>query len=82
MNEINLSAIKNFMTLHCLSEQEMAAKMGISHSYLFRVLQGTRNPGRKFIEGMLNAGMKVNDIFLTKPFPKGNRGHKPTGTCG
>lgn len=81
MNEINLPAIKEFMILNKLSEQEMAVKMGISHSYLFRVLQGTRKPGRKFIQGMLNAGMKVDDIFLTNSFPKGNTPPMPTGTC-
>lgn len=82
MNEINLPAIKEFMILNQLSEQEMAVKMGISHSYLFRVLQGTRKPGRKFIQGMLSAGMKIEDIFLTNSLPKGNAPPMPTGTCG
>lgn len=81
MNKINLKAVKIYMNDNNLSEQEMSLKMGISRSYLFRVLRGTRHAGGKFISGLIDAGMKLEDIFLPEPFPKG-KDNQPTGTCG
>lgn len=81
MNRIDLIAIEIYMKNNNLSEQDMAVKMGISYSYLFRVLRGTRCAGGKFISGLIDAGMKLEDIFLQEPFPKG-KGDQSTHTCG
>ena len=47
------------------SLRKAAAAMGISHSYLSKVLAGRREPGRKFIDGILAAhkGIKFEEIF-------------------
>lgn len=47
------------------SLREAAKAMGISHSYLSKVLAGKREPGKKFIDGMLAAfkGIKFEEIF-------------------
>jgi len=47
------------------SLRKAAAAMGISHSYLSKVLTGRREPGRKFIDGILAAhkGIKFEEIF-------------------
>lgn len=48
------------------SLRKAAAAMGISHSYLSKVLAGRREPGRKFIDGILAAhkGIKFEEIFF------------------
>lgn len=80
MSGVNLSSIDKFMEASNLTEQQMALKMGISHSYLFRVLRGTRKAGGKFISGLIDAGMKPEQIFLPETFPNGNAGLSSTGT--
>lgn len=69
---INLENIQKFMKENNYTEHSLAEAMGISHSYLFRVLRGARQPGRKFIEGLIQAGMSPEEIFLHKALPKGN----------
>lgn len=80
MDKVNLTSVENFMSINNLTEREMAVKMGISHSYLFRVLRGNRKAGGKFISGLIIAGMKPEQIFLPSSFPKGKSDIKPTGT--
>jgi len=73
MAGINLERIKAFMTYNGWSEYELAKRMGVSYSYVNRVLSGKRTPGRKFIVGLINAGMKPEAIFiLPKALPSGN----------
>mgnify|MGYP000846986782 CR=1 FL=1 len=81
MQLINLDNVKEFMDERDMSEQEFAKIMGITRSYLFRVLRGDRQPGRKFIEGLFRAGMVVDDIFLTSPLPKGNTSNDDSKTA-
>lgn len=47
------------------SLRRAARAMGISHSYLSKVLSGKREPGRKFIDGILaaNKNVKFEEIF-------------------
>jgi|LSQX01.2.fsa_nt_gb transcriptional regulator with XRE-family HTH domain len=71
MTTINLKNVKTFMGRESYSEIELSKAMGISYSYLFRVLRGDRKPGAKFIEGLLKAGMEPNEIFLPSPLPNG-----------
>ncbi len=70
---INLKNVKMFMKKEKYSETELSKVMGISYSYLFRVLRGDRKPGAKFIEGLIKAGMEPNDIFLPSSLPNGKQ---------
>ncbi len=47
------------------SLRKAAKDMGINHSYLSKVLTGKREPGKKFIDGMLAAfrDVKFEEIF-------------------
>lgn len=47
------------------SLRKAARDMGINHSYLSKVLNGKREPGKKFIDGMLVTfkGIKFEEIF-------------------
>jgi len=47
------------------SLRKAAREMGIDHSYLSKVLSGQREPGKKFIEGVLATfkGVKFEEIF-------------------
>lgn len=74
MQLVNIKKVESFMAKKRMNEPEFANAMGITYSYLFRVLRGKRQPGRKFIEGLFNAGMRAEDIFLPQPLPKGNTG--------
>lgn len=62
---INLKNIEDFMLRNGLSERQLARSMGVSHSYVFRVLRGDRQAGGKFIGGLVKAGMPPQDIFFT-----------------
>ncbi|MFZ5645310.1 MAG: helix-turn-helix domain-containing protein [Bacillota bacterium] len=48
------------------SLREASKAMGISHSYLSKILAGKREPGKKFIDGILVAlkGVKFEEIFV------------------
>ncbi len=70
---VNLQRVREFMEEKGYSEYHLAKEMGISYSYLFRVLRGTRHPGSKFIKGLLIAGMSPDDIFLNQPLTSGNK---------
>jgi len=50
------------------SLRKAAKAMGISHSYLSKVLTGKREPGRKFIDGMLVVfkEIKFEELFIKK----------------
>ncbi len=87
----NLENVLRFMKENNYTEQSLSKAMGISYSYLFRVLRSKRQPGRKFFEGLMHVGMPPEEFFLQKSFPKGNtKGSSPipdltslaTGTLG
>ena len=58
-----------------LNERELAIKMGVNYTTVYRVLKGDRNPGSKFVNGLLNAceDLKFNEIFLINSLPDGKR---------
>jgi transcriptional regulator with XRE-family HTH domain len=74
MAAVNIDNVKAFMEKKNLTGQKMASSMNISYSYLFRVLNGDREAGGKFIQGLINAGMSPKDIFVVKVLPKVNTG--------
>lgn len=71
---VNLDKVRLFMKNKNYSEPTMADKMGITYSYFFRVMRGDRQPGGKFISGLLSAGLTPEEIFLPQVLPKGKTG--------
>lgn len=68
--------LKNYLSDKNISEADFAKEIGVAHSTVNRVLNGKRNPGGKFISGVLS---KYNDLSFEKVFifqvdlPKGNK---------
>lgn len=67
--------LQNYLSQNKLSEKEFAEIIGVAHSTVNRVLSGKRNPGSKFIAGVL---LNFNDLSFDQVFsyvvelPKGN----------
>jgi len=72
MATINLEQVRLFMQEKGYSEVELAKAMGVTYSYVFRVMRGKRQPGGKFIEGLISAGMLPENIFMPLSLPHGN----------
>lgn len=72
MNIVNLDYLKNYMQKNNLSEYEFAKQIGVSYPMVNRVFRGKRNPGAKFIAGLIQLGLDKDKIFLPKPLPDGN----------
>ncbi|WP_055108942.1 helix-turn-helix domain-containing protein [Paenibacillus ihumii] len=73
--EINLKNIEAYMQSKGWDESELAEKIGVSRTQVYRVLRGQRSPGNEFIAGLLNAcrEMGLNDLFIFEdPLPLGN----------
>lgn len=66
--ELFLQALEESKSGNKLNMSAIAEQMGINRSYLFKVLTGKQNPGRKFIEGALKVckGYSMNDLFTLK----------------
>ncbi|MBS3937831.1 MAG: helix-turn-helix transcriptional regulator [Peptococcaceae bacterium] len=74
MVEVNIERVQRFRESNGLSEGQLALRMGVARSYVFRVFRGSRKPGGKFIQGLVQAGMDPADIFLPSTLPVGNKG--------
>ncbi|WP_445487312.1 helix-turn-helix domain-containing protein [Niallia sp. 03133] len=67
--------LRTFIKENNLSESQFADVIGVAHSTVNRILNGKRNPGSKFIAGVLK---NFNDLNFDKVFyyemdlPKGN----------
>lgn len=68
--------LKDYLLDNKLSEREFAEIIGVAHSTVNRVLSGKRNPGSKFIAGVL---VNFKDLSFEQVFsymdglPKGNK---------
>lgn len=62
---LDTEKVSNLIAGEYPSLRRAARDMGISHSYLSKVLTGKREPGRKFIGGMLAVfkEVKFEEIF-------------------
>lgn len=59
-----------------LTESEFAKIIGVAHSTVNRVMNGKRNPGGKFITGVLSnfEDLKFEQVFTyINELPKGNK---------
>lgn len=72
---INLERLKKYMEVNNISEPQFAKLINVDYSTVYRVLRGQRKPGAKFIAGLLNGNIKLNndEFFLTRPLPSGNK---------
>ena len=59
---INMNNIKDFIESYG-NISDLAKRSGLNRSYIYRILNGEQEPGMKFIQGMVNAGMRKQDIF-------------------
>lgn len=71
---IDLEKVRVFIQERKCTEQDFATAMGISYSYLYRVLRGERQGGVKFIAGLIKAGMNPKEIFAASALTIGNGG--------
>lgn len=71
---LNLEYLKEVMDAHMLSEVQLAKAIGVDYTTVYRVFRGDRNPGSKFIAGLVNSGLDIDleKIFLIEPLPGGN----------
>lgn len=62
---LDIKKVSDLIAREYPSLRRAARDMGISHSYLSKVLNGKREPGRKFIDGMLAVfkEIKFEEIF-------------------
>lgn len=62
---LDIEKVSGLIAREYPSLRRAARDMGINHSYLSKVLTGKREPGKKFIDGILIAfkGIKYEEIF-------------------
>lgn len=72
-NIINLDYLKKYMAEKGISEVKLAELIGVDYTTVYRVFKGDRNPGTKFIAGLIKSGLDIEKIFLNNPLPDGNR---------
>lgn len=56
-----------------ISEVKLAKLIGVNYTTVYRVFKGDRNPGAKFITGLLKSGLDIDfdKIFLNTSLPGG-----------
>jgi transcriptional regulator with XRE-family HTH domain len=67
--------LRKYLVENKLSESQFAETIGVAHSTVNRVLNGKRNPGSKFIAGVLKnfKDLSFDTVFSYEySLPKGN----------
>lgn len=74
-NIINLDYLRKYMEKKGISEVKLAELIGVDYTTVYRVFKGDRNPGTKFIAGLIKSGLDIDfeKIFLNNPLPDGNK---------
>ncbi|MGN7479007.1 helix-turn-helix transcriptional regulator [Solibacillus silvestris] len=73
---LDSNILRNYLKINGISEAEFAKNIGVAHSTVNRVLNGKRNPGGKFISGVLTEykDLSFNEVFIfDTDLPKGNK---------
>lgn len=73
---LDSGVLRNYLKENDITEAEFAKKIGVAHSTVNRVLNGKRNPGGKFISGVLMEykDLTFNEVFIFEvDLPKGNK---------
>ncbi len=60
---VNLAAVREFVEAYN-NTADLARESGLNRTYIYRVLNGERKPGMKFVNGMMAVGMTKEDLFL------------------
>lgn len=74
--KVRTEFLSNYLVENDLSEREFAKAIGVSHSTVNRVINGKRNPGSKFIAGVLRnfPDLAFEQVFsFDMELPKGNK---------
>lgn len=78
MSELNIGALKFFLAQHGYTEAQFAKKIGVTRSFVNRVLNGDRKPGFKFITGFCQAfpDYPIDAFFIPTLSPNGDTKNK------
>ena len=69
---LNREKLMEYMEENNLSQRDLAEVIGVDYTTIFRVLKGQRNPGVRFVTGILeNTDLKFEDIFFISNLPEG-----------
>lgn len=74
--KVKVDFLNEYLKNNNLSESEFAKTIGVAHSTVNRVINGKRNPGGKFITGVLSnySDLKFEQVFTYMfELPKGNK---------
>ena len=74
MLRLNREALEALTRAEGLSHAALARRLGISRSYLFRLLRGERRPGIKFLYGLRTAFPQYSPDFFVVPDRREGRG--------
>lgn len=73
---VNSEFLLRYLKENELSESQFAERIGVAHSTVNRILNGKRNPGSKFIAGVLKnfSDLNFEQVFsYNRHLPKGNK---------
>ena len=74
--KVRTDFLSDYLNFNGLSESDFAKTIGVAHSTVNRVLNGKRNPGGKFIAGVLDSypDLTFEQVFTySLDLPKGNK---------
>ncbi|MCM2983888.1 helix-turn-helix transcriptional regulator [Niallia circulans] len=65
---VDVEFLKMYLLENDLSESEFAEIIGVAHSTVNRIINKKRNPGSKFIAGVLKnfSDLKFDQVFIYK----------------
>ncbi|MEK4921987.1 helix-turn-helix transcriptional regulator [Cytobacillus sp. FSL R5-0569] len=75
---VKVNFLKKYLNDNNLSESKFAETIGVAHSTVNRIFNGKRNPGSKFIAGVLKnyTDLNFDSVFsYENELPKGNKKH-------
>ena len=55
MRELNRTAVRHAMSVYGHTNADLAKLVGVTTNCVYRILRGTRQPGREFIVGLMDA---------------------------
>ena len=83
MVKLNREALEKLQAKHNINDTELANKMGINRTQVWRVKVGKNDPGTDFVAGALRAfpGVKFDELFILPDVVQARK-TQPTGTTG
>ena len=71
---IRKEKLKEYMIKNNLTQKDFANIIGVDHTMVCRVMREERNPGSKFVAGILkNTEFQFEDIFFTSDLSGGRK---------